>query len=92
MNTWIKKINDKPDDGGFHHTYFFQGFLMFEEVFAQHDFSQYQDAKIIVKGCGKLPIPTQAYCNFIAKLKPYASSIMFGEPCSAVPLYKKPKN
>lgn len=65
--------------------------VLFEEVFSNHDFSQYQDALIIVKGCGNLPIPQQAYNNYISRLKPYAKSIMFGEPCSSVPLYKKPK-
>tara|TARA_R110002050_G_scaffold11122_2_gene37849 strand:- start:51178 stop:51684 length:507 start_codon:yes stop_codon:yes gene_type:complete len=65
--------------------------VLFEEVFANHDFTQYQDAKVIVKGCGHLPIPQQAYVSYFSKLKPYASSIMFGEPCSSVPLYKKGK-
>lgn len=64
---------------------------LFEEFCASHDFSQYQNQLTIVKGCGNLPIPTQAYVNFMARLKPYAKSIMFGEPCSAVPLYKAPK-
>ena len=63
--------------------------VLFEEVFANHNFSQYQDAKVIIKGCGNLPIPQQAYVNYISKLKPFANSIMFGEPCSAVPLYKR---
>jgi S-adenosylmethionine/arginine decarboxylase-like enzyme len=65
--------------------------VLFEDVFAQHDFAQYQDAMVIVKGCGNLPIPQQAYNNYISKLKPYAKSIMFGEPCSSVPLYKRKK-
>lgn len=64
---------------------------LFEEFFAQHDFTTYQDQMIIVKGCGKLPIPQQAYVTYMRKLKPYAKSIMFGEPCSAVPLYKAAK-
>ena len=65
--------------------------VIFEDIFANHDFSQYQDAKVIIKGCGHLPIPQQAYISYISKLKPYANSIMFGEPCSSVPLFKKPK-
>jgi len=63
--------------------------VLFEEVFANHDFTQYQDAKVIIKGCGHLPIPQQAYVNYISKLKPFANSIMFGEPCSSVPLFKR---
>ncbi len=65
--------------------------VLFEDVFANHDFSQYKDAMVMVKGCGNLPIPQQAYTNYISKLKPFAKSIMFGEPCSSVPLYRKPK-
>lgn len=65
--------------------------VLFEEVFAQHDFTQYEDGLVIVKGCGNLPIPQQAYNKFVTKMKPYAKSIMFGEPCSSVPLYKKPR-
>ena len=65
--------------------------VLFEEVLASHDFAQYQDSKVIIKGCGNLPIPQQAYIHFISQLKPYANSIMFGEPCSSVPLYKAPK-
>lgn len=65
--------------------------ILFEEYFNQFDFAQYQDKMLIVKGCGHLPIPQQAYMNFMTKAKPFAKSIMFGEPCSAVPLYKRPK-
>jgi hypothetical protein len=65
--------------------------VLFERFFNDHDFTQYQDQMLIVKGCGNLPIPTQAYVTFMRKTKPFAKSIMFGEPCSAVPLYKAPK-
>lgn len=63
--------------------------VLFEEIFEKHDFTQYQDAKVIIKGCGQLPIPQQAYVSYISKLKPFANSIMFGEPCSSVPLFKR---
>ena len=63
--------------------------VLFEEVFAHHNFTQYQDSKVIIKGCGHLPIPQQAYVSYISKLTPFASSIMFGEPCSSVPLFKR---
>jgi hypothetical protein len=66
--------------------------ILFEEFLEQHDFAQYKDAKVIVKGCGDLPIPQQAYVSYISRLKPFANSIMFGEPCSSVPLYKAPKS
>ncbi|MFY8184507.1 MAG: DUF2480 family protein [Bacteroidia bacterium] len=66
--------------------------ILYEEQLSKHDFEQYKDARVVVKGCGKLPVPTQAYVNLSAKLKPLAKSIMYGEPCSTVPLYKAPKN
>lgn len=65
--------------------------LLFENYFDTHNFSAYQNEMLIVKGCGHLPIPTQAYVTFMKKAQPFAKSIMFGEPCSAVPLYKAPK-
>jgi hypothetical protein len=51
----------------------------------------YQDAKVVIKGCGQIPVPTYAYVEIMQKLLPVVSSIMYGEPCSTVPIYKKPK-
>jgi len=53
------------------------------------DFSQYKDARVIVKGCGEKPIPTQAYVAITAGLLPVAKSIMYGEACSNVPVFKR---
>jgi len=50
---------------------------------------EYKDAKIVVKGCGELNIGPYAYVELTKMLQPYCSSIMFGEPCSTVPVYKK---
>lgn len=49
----------------------------------------YADARVVVKGCSKVPVPTSAYVEITQKLMPHAKSLMFGEPCSTVPLYKK---
>ncbi|MGB0881713.1 MAG: DUF2480 family protein [Vicingaceae bacterium] len=64
---------------------------IFQDVFLELDFEQYKDATMIVKGCGKYPIPESVVVDFSIILQDYAKSIMFGEACSAVPLFKKKK-
>ncbi|WP_019948377.1 DUF2480 family protein [Hymenobacter aerophilus] len=64
---------------------------LFHEAIAAIDAEQYRDAKLVIKGCGEKPVPTYAYVAIMQKLLPVASSIMYGEPCSTVPLYKRPK-
>jgi hypothetical protein len=49
----------------------------------------YTDQRVVVKGCGENPVPASAYVKITTILRPYAKSIMYGEPCSTVPLYKK---
>lgn len=51
----------------------------------------YKDQRVVVKGCGELPISESAYVAITNKLRPVVKSIMYGEPCSTVPVYKKPK-
>ncbi|MBK8390774.1 MAG: DUF2480 family protein [Saprospiraceae bacterium] len=53
------------------------------------DVSSYEGAKMIVKGCSHKPVPASAYSEILVKLQPIAASIMYGEPCSTVPIYKK---
>lgn len=55
------------------------------------DFSIYQDQPVIIKGCSKKAIPEEAYVMATQKMMQYARSIMFGEACSAVPIYKRKK-
>ncbi|QIX62120.1 DUF2480 family protein [Hymenobacter sp. BT18] len=64
---------------------------LFHEAIAGLDAEQYRDAKMVIKGCGEKPVPTYAYVAIMQKLLPVAASIMYGEPCSTVPLYKRPK-
>jgi hypothetical protein len=52
----------------------------------------YQDAKIIIKGCSDIPFPEFAMTELIKHLQPHVSSIMYGEPCSTVPVYKRSKS
>ncbi|WP_276479517.1 DUF2480 family protein [Paraflavitalea pollutisoli] len=49
----------------------------------------FMDQRIVVKGCGDIPIGEFAYLEITRKLRPVAKSIMYGEPCSTVPIYKK---
>ncbi len=64
---------------------------LYQEILPTLDYSKYQDKPIILKGCSKKPVPESAYIIAIQKLQPFAKSIMYGEACSAVPLYKKSK-
>ena len=50
---------------------------------------EYSDKRVVVKGCGDVQIPETAYLAITNILRPYAKSIMYGEPCSTVPIYKK---
>lgn len=64
---------------------------LYQDILNQLDYSEYEDHPLILKGCSKKPVPESAYLMAIQKLQPLARSIMYGEACSAVPLYKKPK-
>jgi len=55
------------------------------------DVSQYEMERVVIKGCSKKPVPPMAYAAITAKLKPVAQSIMYGEPCSTVPIFKRPR-
>ena len=61
---------------------------IYQEKLNQIDFSIYDKKPVILKGCSNKPVPQEAYVLAIQKLIPYAKSIMFGEACSAVPLFK----
>jgi hypothetical protein len=65
---------------------------LYQERLAQIDWQVFKDAKVVIKGCSKVAVPVAAYVEATNKLRPFAASLMFGEPCSTVPLYKRPKN
>ena len=52
---------------------------------------QYEDRMVVVKGCGEKDVPLCAYVELTARLRPHVKSLLFGEPCSTVPLYKRKK-
>ena len=49
----------------------------------------YKDQRVVIKGCGETPIGESAYVSITQKLRPVVKSIMYGEPCSTVPVFKK---
>lgn len=51
--------------------------------------ADYVDQRVVVKGCGEVPIGEAAYIAITQKLQPVVKSLMYGEPCSTVPIYKK---
>lgn len=62
---------------------------LYQEILPTIDYSVYRDKPVIIKGCSKKPVPMSAYVLAAQYLQPFAKSIMYGEACSAVPLYKK---
>ncbi|MBE8719901.1 DUF2480 family protein [Sphingobacterium pedocola] len=62
---------------------------LFLEEITKIDYSQYQDQRVVVKGCGDIYIPESAFVLFTTQLSTVAKSIMYGEPCSTVPVFKR---
>ena len=63
----------------------------FSEKLNELDLNLYENALLVIKGCSNKHVPTAAYVELTRLLQPIAKSIMYGEPCSTVPLYKKMK-
>lgn len=63
----------------------------YQAVIASMDLSEYEGQKIVIKGCSDKEVPPSAYSFLTYRLKSLAQSIMYGEPCSTVPIYKKPR-
>jgi hypothetical protein len=64
---------------------------IFQDIIHAIPVDEYLEKPIIIKGCSNKPIPETAYLQLIEKLQPIVKSIMFGEACSTVPLFKKQK-
>ncbi|MBC7903656.1 MAG: DUF2480 family protein [Gemmatimonadaceae bacterium] len=54
------------------------------------DAKSFEGKRVVIKGCGDLPVGEFAYLEITKLLRPYVKSIMYGEPCSTVPVYKQP--
>tara|TARA_B100000767_G_scaffold231307_1_gene222681 strand:- start:698 stop:1207 length:510 start_codon:yes stop_codon:yes gene_type:complete len=65
--------------------------VLFQEVIQNLNIEPFKDKPIIIKGCAQKPIPSSAFTMLIQKLQPIAKTIMYGEACSTVPLYKRKK-
>lgn len=65
--------------------------ILYTEIIQNLDVSALQDKPVIVKGCSQKPVPQNAYLLLISRLQPVVKSIMYGEACSSVPLFKKSK-
>jgi hypothetical protein len=65
--------------------------VLYNETLSQINVGNYKDQRVVIKGCNNLPVPESAYVEITRILRPVAKSIMYGEPCSTVPLYKKQK-
>ncbi|MBS9775057.1 MAG: DUF2480 family protein [Tenacibaculum sp.] len=62
--------------------------IIFKDIVNNLDITEYKNMPVIIKGCANKPIPQSAYSFIIMKLQPIVKSIMFGEACSTVPLFK----
>jgi len=63
--------------------------ILFEKALKALDVEQYRDKRVVIKGCGDIAVPNSAYIELTHKLTPVVKSLMFGEPCSTVPIYKR---
>lgn len=62
---------------------------LYQQALSQIDVEAFRDARVVIKGCGDKPVPTFAYVEITRLLKPVVKSLMYGEPCSTVPIYKR---
>lgn len=62
---------------------------IYQDIISNLNIEDYRDKPLIIKGCSHKPVPANAYILLSKKLKPVAKSIMYGEACSSVPLFKR---
>jgi Protein of unknown function (DUF2480) len=62
---------------------------LFREAISRIDLEKYRNQKVVIKGCSRHPVPVSAYVEISRLLTPLVSALMYGEPCSTVPLMKK---
>ncbi|MGM0390825.1 MAG: DUF2480 family protein [Bacteroidota bacterium] len=62
--------------------------ILYSEIISKMDFSNLKDKPVIIKGCSHKPVPENAYLFLIERLQPVVKSLLYGEACSSVPLFK----
>ncbi|MFN6380531.1 MAG: DUF2480 family protein [Flavobacteriales bacterium] len=62
---------------------------IFKKIIEEINVLEYTDQRLVIKGCSDRPVPQSAYADLVFRLQPVAKSIMFGEPCSTVPVFKR---
>jgi len=62
---------------------------LYDKILSNLDLLPYEDKFVIIKGCSNKPVPQSAYLNITSKLISVAKSVMYGEACSSVPLYRR---
>ena len=83
FSSWLRSIFQGDQD-----TFYKVAFMA---AMNQIDGSEYEQKRIVIKGCSDKPVPPSAYVELTRMLRPYAQSIMYGEPCSTVPIFKRPR-
>jgi len=63
----------------------------YSKVLESFDVEAYNEERVVIKGCSNKPVPAFAYAELAYRLKDHAQSIMYGEPCSTVPIFKRPR-
>ncbi len=63
--------------------------VLFKQALDKVDWKKYDNTKVVIKGCSKIEVPVSAYVEATNKLRLIATSIMYGEPCSTVPIFKR---
>lgn len=65
--------------------------ILISQRINQIDIGEYVDKRVVIKGCGDTPVPEIAYLAITGRLRPVVKSLMYGEPCSTVPIFKQQK-
>ncbi len=62
---------------------------LFQQALSRLNPEDYRDQRVVIKGCGEVPVPEYAYVEITRLLRPVVKSLMYGEPCSTVPVFKR---